>query len=243
MIHLNKNNTIFISLTDNDSALQSSTADIPEPLSRCASKLAQALLGDANEILNPMMLQTILALTTMMEIRDPYTSLHQERVASLAVAIATELEASKKQLDIIYMAAIVHDIGKFGIPAEILCKPGKLDEIEYSLMKTHSQSGFEILTKINFPKPVAQIVLQHHERLNGSGYPLGLYGNEILWESKILGVADVVEAMASHRPYRPALGIQAALKEIFQHRGTQYEPAVVDACIQVIQNKGFYFNT
>lgn len=240
MIHLNKNQATLIS-TANDAPL-SPASDIQKSFSRHVERSDQALLDDVDEILNPIMRQTILALTTMMETRDPYTASHQKRVASLAVAIAHELEVSKNQFAIIYMAATVHDIGKFRIPSEILCKPGKLDDIEYSLMQTHCRSGFEILTKMNVPNLVAEIVLQHHERLNGTGYPQGLAGNKILWEAKVLGVADVVEAMASHRPYRPALGIQAALKEISQHRGSLYDMAVADACIRLIREKGFQFD-
>jgi HD-GYP domain-containing protein (c-di-GMP phosphodiesterase class II) len=140
------------------------------------------------------------------------------------------------------MAAAIHDLGKISVPAEILSKPTKLTAIEFSLIKTHSQSGYDILKDIDFPWPVARTVLEHHERMNGSGYPNGLTGDNMLLESRILAVADVVESMASYRPYRPALGIDAALNEIEKNRGTLYDNAVVDACLRLIREKGFQLN-
>jgi putative nucleotidyltransferase with HDIG domain len=179
------------------------------------------------------------ALTT--EIRDPYTAGHQHRVAKLACSIGRELGLSENQIEGVRVAGTLHDIGKIYVPAEILSRPGRLRQNEINLVKDHAQVGYDLLSTIEFPWPVAQIVLQHHERMNGSGYPLGLSGDEILIEAKIMSVADVVEAMASHRPYRPALSIEEALLEILQQRGVLYSPEAVDACIKVFTQKGFKF--
>jgi putative nucleotidyltransferase with HDIG domain len=184
---------------------------------------------------------TIEAIALTVEMRDPYTAGHQRRVTELAVAIAKELGIPEAEIDGIRMAGIIHDIGKVYTPAEILNKPGKLSEIEFSMIKTHSQVGYEILKAIEFTRPVAQIVLQHHERLDGSGYPSGIKGEGVLPEAKILAVADVVEAMASHRPYRPALGIDQALEELSKNSGTLYDPKVVDACFKLFHEKSFKF--
>ncbi len=147
----------------------------------------------------------------------------------------------KDQIEGVRMAGMIHDLGKISVPAEILSKPTRLTDIEFALIKTHSQIGYDILQDIDFLWPIAQMVLQHHEKMNGSGYPQGLSGEDILPESRILCVADVVEAMASHRPYRPALGIEKALKEIQQNRGTLYDPEVADACLKIFNEKGFEF--
>ena len=181
------------------------------------------------------------AMALTLEMRDPYTAGHQLRVANLVTAIATELGFSDERVEGARMAAMIHDIGKITVPAEILSKPGVITEIEFNLIKTHSKTGFDILKGIDFPWPIAQMVFQHHERINGNGYPSGLSGGDILPESKILGVADVVEAMASHRPYRPSLGIQKALDEISKNRGILYDAEVVDACLSVFRKKGFRF--
>ncbi len=173
------------------------------------------------------------------ETRDPYTAGHQRRVADLARAIATEMNLPADQIDGIRMAAAIHDLGKISVPAEILSKPTKLTNIEFGLIKTHSQSGYDILKDIDFPWPIARMVLEHHERMNGSGYPNGLTGDNILMESRILAVADVVESMASHRPYRPSLGIEAALEEIEKNKGTLYDNAVADACLRLFREKGY----
>jgi putative two-component system response regulator len=173
------------------------------------------------------------------ESRDPYTAGHQQRVTLLASALAQEMGLSEKDVEGIKMASLIHDLGKISVPSEILSKPGKLTDIEFRLVKTHPQAGYEILKNITLPWPIAQIVLQHHERLDGSGYPLGLKDKEILLEAKIIGVADVVEAMASHRPYRPALGIEKALEEISQKKGLLYDSKVVDTCIKLFTEKGF----
>jgi putative nucleotidyltransferase with HDIG domain len=182
--------------------------------------------------------ETIHALAEAVEKRDPYTSGHQKRVARLASAIALEMGLAEKKIDGIRTAAVVHDIGKLSVPVEILSKPGQLSEAEQSILKTHPQAGYEILDGIEFPWPIARIVQQHHERMDGSGYPLGLQGDEILLEARILTVADVVEATSSYRPYRPANGITVALAEIVKYRGSRYSIEVVDACMGLF-NKGF----
>ncbi len=173
------------------------------------------------------------------EKRDPYTSGHQQRVAGLAVAIAKEYGLQQEQTDGLRLAAEIHDIGKIAIPAEILNKPGELSALEFGIIKEHPATGYEILEGIEFPWPIATIVRQHHEKLDGSGYPAGLKGGEILIEAKILCVADVVEAMASHRPYRPALGVEEALGEILKQRGTLFDEEVVDACIRLFNEEKF----
>jgi putative nucleotidyltransferase with HDIG domain len=174
-----------------------------------------------------------------LEIRDPYTFGHQRRVTHLATAIAKEMALSPDQIEGIAVAGNLHDIGKINVPSEILNKPGKLSDIEFALIKSHPQAGYEIVKDIEFPWPVAEVLLQHHERMNGSGYPRGLAGGDILLEARIMAVADVVEAMASHRPYRPTLGIDKALEEIVQNKGILYDPDVVDACLKLFKEKGF----
>jgi PAS domain S-box-containing protein/putative nucleotidyltransferase with HDIG domain len=200
-----------------------------EELRQTSLRLQRAIEGAINAV----------ALTT--EIRDPYTAGHQHRVAKLACSIGRELGLSEKQIEGVRVAGTLHDIGKIYVPAEILSRPGRLRQNEINLIKDHAQVGYDLLSTIEFPWPVAQIVLQHHERINGSGYPFGLSGDEILIEAKIMSVADVVEAMASHRPYRPALSIEEALLEILQQRGVLYAPEAVDACIKVFTQKGFTF--
>ena len=175
----------------------------------------------------------------VIEKKDPYTAGHQRRVTDLARAIAQEMGLSESQKDAIRMAGIIHDIGKISIPAEILSKPGRLTETEFSLLKIHPRIGYDILKEIEWPYPIAEIVLQHHERMDGSGYPQCLSGEEIMMEARVLGVADVVEAMASNRPYRPALGIEKALEGISKNRDALYDPDVVDACLRVFKEKGF----
>ena len=183
------------------------------------------------------------AMALTVERRDPYTAGHQRRVSDLARGIAAEMALSTHQIDGIRMAGLIHDLGKICVPAEILSKPGQLTEIEHTLIKDHPQVGYEILKEIEFPWPVAQIVLQHHERIDGSGYPVGLSGDDIIIEAKTLAVADVVEAMASHRPYRPTLGREMAIEEISQNRGVLYDADVVDACMKLLQEKNFQFRT
>ena len=183
--------------------------------------------------------QTVAAISKAVEARDPYTSGHQRRVAELACAIAAGMGEDATRIEGIRLGGMIHDIGKLQLPAEILSKPGRLSEIEYSLVKIHPQVGYDILKDVAFPWPVADIAHQHHERLDGSGYPQGLKGGQICLEARIVAVADVVEAMASHRPYRPGLGIGKALEEIEQHRGTLYDPVVVDACLKLFRSAGY----
>ncbi|MBU0988489.1 MAG: HD domain-containing protein [Proteobacteria bacterium] len=182
---------------------------------------------------------TIHAIAMTVEIRDPYTAGHQRRVSNLAGAIAVEMGLSQDQIEAVRMAGIIHDLGKISVPAEILSRPGRLTAIEFSFIKMHPEVGCDILKDIEFSWPIAQIVLQHHERIDGSGYPQGLSGEETLIEAKIIAVADVVEAMASHRPYRPALGVQKALEEISSQKGMLYDTKAVDACLKLFQEKGF----
>ncbi len=184
---------------------------------------------------------TVRAIASIIEMRDSYTAGHQVRVADLAMAIAKQMGLSGEQIHGVHLAGVVHDLGKIKIPAEILSKPGRITDIEYSLIKIHSQAGYDILKGINFPWPIAQMVLQHHERLDGSGYPQGLQGDAILLEARILSVADVVEAMYSHRPYRPGLGLEAALAEITRQRGIYLDTQVVDACQALFREQQYSF--
>lgn len=184
---------------------------------------------------------TLETMSKIIEVKDPYTAGHQQRVSQLATAIAKELNLSPDKIEGIRIASLIHDIGKIGLPTEILSKPSRLDDIEFSLVKRHSQMGHDILKTIDFSYPVAGIVLQHHERLNGSGYPNHLKGDEIFLEARILGVTDVVEAISSHRPYRAALGVDAALGEISKNKGILYDPKAVDTCIELFKEKGFKF--
>ena len=178
------------------------------------------------------------SLSSTVEARDPYTSGHQKRVSAIAVSIAQTMGLSENQTGAVRMAALIHDLGKIAIPAEILSKPGRLSKIEFSLIKTHPEVGYDILKDIIFTTPIADIVHQHHERMDGSGYPRGLKGEEILLESRIIAVADVVEAMSSHRPYRPALGIDMAMEEIASNKGNVYDPDVVKASLKCIRSTG-----
>ena len=182
---------------------------------------------------------TIEAMALTVETRDPYTAGHQRCVSNLARGIATEMGVSEDQIQGVRMAGVIHDIGKISVPGEILSKPGKISQNEFGIIKEHPQVGYNILKTVDFSWPIAQIVLQHHERMDGSGYPNGISGENILLEARILAVADVVEAMASHRPYRPALGIDIALKEISKNRGSSYDPKVVDACLRLFNEKGY----
>ncbi|MDO8720923.1 MAG: HD-GYP domain-containing protein [Syntrophales bacterium] len=179
------------------------------------------------------------AIAAMVERKDPYTAGHQRRVAELARVVATEMGLGADQIDGLQVASVIHDIGKISVPAEILSKPTELTNIEFSLIKTHPQAGYDILKDMEFPWPVARMVLEHHERINGSGYPQGLTGGQALIESRILAIADVVESMASHRPYRAALGIDAALEEIKSNKGILYDLQAVDACLKVFTEQGF----
>jgi PAS domain S-box-containing protein/putative nucleotidyltransferase with HDIG domain len=181
----------------------------------------------------------VAALGSTISSRDPYTAGHQERVTKLAIAIAVKLGLDEAAIETLRFAGELHDIGKISVPTEILNKPGRLSAAEFALIKHHAAAGYEIVREIEFDQPIADIVHQHHERLDGSGYPRGLTGDETLLEAKVLAVADVVEAMASHRPYRPARGIDAALTEIEARRGSLYDPAVADACLELFRTDGF----
>lgn len=185
--------------------------------------------------------ETVNALGSALEMRDPYTAGHQRRVATLACAIAQRLGFSEMTIDAVRMAGLVHDIGKIAVPSEILSKPTGLTELETCFIKRHSVAGYDILKEVEFPWPIALIVLQHHERLDGSGYPYGVAGDSILVEARVLAVADVAEAMSSHRQYRAALGLPKALDEITENRGKLYDPAAVDACLELFREDGFTF--
>lgn len=185
---------------------------------------------------------TIGILSDTVEIRDPYTADHQRRVTTLACAIGAELGLSDEKAEGLRVASLLHDIGKMSIPAEILTKPTQLTEVEFKIIQGHPEVAYDLLDPIDFPWPIADIVIQHHERMDGSGYPHGLKGEEILLEARILAVSDVVEAMASHRPYRAALGIEAALEEIKNNAGNRYDPDAVDACIRLFEEDGFEFS-
>jgi PAS domain S-box-containing protein/putative nucleotidyltransferase with HDIG domain len=184
---------------------------------------------------------TVQAMGLTIEMRDPYTAGHQRRVSKLSCVIAEDMGFEAPRVEGVRMAGDIHDIGKIYVPAEILSKPGQLSQIEFSIIRTHSQVGYDILKNIEFPWPIARIIYQHHERLDGSGYPNNLRGEEILLEARIIAVADVVEAMSSHRPYRPSHGVEKALEEIERNRGVLYDAAVVDACLRRFKEKGFSF--
>ena len=203
--------------------------DISE-LKRNFDKLQKAMQG------------TISAMSTIVDTRDPYTAGHQRRVADLACAIAEEMNFPEDSIEGIRMASLIHDVGKINIPVEILSKPGELNKFEFNIIKTHPEVGYNILKKVEFTYPVAQTVYEHHERMDGSGYPRGISGDEIFIGARIIAVADVVEAMGSHRPYRPSRGIDKALEEVLRHRGVYYDPEVVDACLRLFKEKGFKFN-
>lgn len=191
---------------------------------------------EAEQLLRENLVETIMAMAAALEKRDPYTAGHQQRVAELAVAIAKKMGLPETQIDGVRFGALIHDIGKIYIPAEILNRPGKLSDNEFNLIKSHPRVGYEIIQDVSFPWPVAQMVHQHHERLDGSGYPDGLRGDEILLEARILAVADVVEAITSHRPYRPGMGQDKALEVILENRGTGFDEDVVDSCVALLES-------
>ncbi len=181
---------------------------------------------------------TVKTMSKIVETRDPYTFGHEAKVAIISCRIAEEMHLSKEQIEAIHISATLHDIGKISVPSEILTKPGRLSDLEMEIIKTHCRVAYDILKTIKFPYPVADIILQHHERMNGSGYPQGLKEESILLEARIIGTADVIDAMASHRPYRPALGVGVAMEEIVRCRGKLYDSAVVDACIRIYETTG-----
>jgi len=210
--------------------LEKMVADRTAALEESMRKLRKALEG------------SVQAMARTVETRDPYTAGHQQRVADLATAIAGEMGFSEDHVAGIRMAGQIHDLGKISVPAEILSKSGPISDIEFSLIKAHPKGGYDILSSIEFPWPIALMVLQHHERMDGSGYPSGLTGDRILMEARILGVADVVEAMASHRPYRPALGIEKAMEEIRSQKDRLYDPEVVEVCLRLFESHRFSFD-
>jgi len=200
---------------------------------------AENQVAETLETLRNTLRGTIQAMSVAVSTRDPYTADHQKRVADLARAIAKEMNLDSHRIDGIRLASMIHDIGKISVPAEILSRPTKLTEIEFRMVEEHPRAGYDILKSIEFPWPIARMVLEHHERMDGSGYPSGLTGNDILPDARILALADVVEAICSHRPYRPALGIETALREIELNRDTLYDRDVVDACLRLFREKGF----
>lgn len=200
-----------------------------EELVRTVQRLNRTLQGAVDTIAD------------LAEVRDPYTAGHQLRVTELAVAVGVELGLDEEAMACLRVAGTLHDIGKISVPAEILTKPGRLTPVEFELIKVHPQTGYDILRGIEFPWPVADVVVAHHERLDGSGYPEGAAGPEISREARILAVADVVEAMSSDRPYRPALGVEAALDEVRSRRETAYDPDAVDACVALFEERRFAF--
>ncbi len=227
----------------NQLAIALRQAQLRQDLERHVEELssAKAELESSYQSLSRALSQTVEALAAAAEVRDPYTAGHQRRVTELAVAIAGALELDETRIDGLRVAGLMHDIGKLAIPSELLSKPSRLSEAEYSLIRGHPETACSILEPVEFPWPVSEIVIQHHERLDGSGYPKGLKGDSILLEARILAVADVVEAMASHRPYRPARGIDEALAEIRDGAGTRYDAAVVEACARLFESGEFGF--
>lgn len=203
------------------------------------SEVKKGLIEKAEHLqsMRDSLVESVTALAETVELRDPYTAGHQRRVADLAVAIAREMGINEEEIDGLKLAGVVHDIGKIRVPVEILSKPGRLDDVEMSLIRLHPEAGYQILKNIHFPWPIAQIVQQHHEREDGSGYPQGLKHGQILLAACIIAVADVVDAMSLHRPYRAALGLDRATEELTKGRGTRYDPNVVDACLRVLEKK------
>jgi len=198
-------------------------------LKQTYKKLQKFIEGTANII------------TKVVETRDPYSTGHQQRVSQLATAIAQEMKLPQDRIEGVRLASLVHDVGKVNLPTEIVSKPSSLVEVEFNLLKNHPRVGYEILKKVDFPWPIAEIVFQHQEKIDGSGYPRGLKGNDILIEAKILGVANVVEAMSSYKSYRPALSIDEALAEIVENKNILFDPEVVDICVKLFKEKGFKF--
>ncbi len=198
-------------------------------------------LKESEKNLRVALEQAILMVGDIVEKRDPYTSGHQKRVASLAVKMAKRLGFSRARLEIVRFSSLIHDLGKITVPSSILSKPGSISDIEVAMIRSHPEKGYNILKNYKFTEKVAEIIHQHHERIDGSGYPCGIAGDEIMLEAMILGVADVVEAMSSHRPYRPALGMDAALDEIVSKKNILYDSSVVDACVEICRKKDFSF--
>ncbi len=203
------------------------------------SKLASEEISKYLRQLQSMTYGTLEVVAKMVELRDPYTAGHQRRVGLIAAEIGHELGFDDMKCQQLKWAGMVHDIGKIAVPVEILSKPTKLTPLEYDLVRVHAQRGYDILHELQFPFPIAEIIWQHHERLDGTGYPQGLKGEQISLEARILAVADVIESISSHRPYRPALGIETALAEINEHAGTRYDPKVVEATVRLVRKKDY----
>lgn len=233
--------TVYLELNAGAISYEGKPADLIIVRDITDRKRAEEEFERTLEKLRKAMGATIQALTLTVETRDPYTAGHQRRVADLARSIADQMGLDKDKVEALRIAASIHDLGKISIPSEILSKPGRLNDKEFELIKTHPQVGYDILKKIDFPWPIATIVLQHHERVNGSGYPQGLKDGDILREARILGVADVVEAMVSHRPYRMAHKLEVALDEISTNRDVLYDPDVVDTCLGLFQKNRYAF--
>lgn len=240
VLHAVSNACTIKTLKDEKTKLEQSNRLYQKHLEQLVSERTTSL-EEREKRLENIIDGSIQAIASAVEIRDPYTAGHEQRVAHLAAAIARQLGLDDQKVHGIEIAGFLHDLGKIAVPAEILSKPCRLNDLEFGLIKMHPQVGYEILHKIYFLWPVAEATLQHHERMDGSGYPNGLKGNDIILEARILAVADVVEAMSSHRPYRPAVGVEAALKEIAEHRGTLYDGEIIDACCHLVRNKGFRF--
>lgn len=215
-------------LIDDKKRLEAENAEYRESL--------ESLVEERTMALQKAMQATISTLSSVLELRDPYTAGHERKVGNLAVEIGRKMKLSNKQIECIYVAGYLHDIGKISVPAEILSKPGKLSDIEYEIIKTHVKCGYDVLKKVELPWPVAEVVYQHHERVDGSGYPRGLKGNEIKVESKTIAVADVIEAMTAHRPYRPSLGLDIALEEIESNSGKTYDEKAATAALDLFRN-------
>jgi HD-GYP domain-containing protein (c-di-GMP phosphodiesterase class II) len=215
--------------------------ELREASVRRRARRADDTLQSTIDLLERTVQGTIQTLAFLTETRDPYTAGHQRRVTELAEAIAAAMALNGDRRPLLHAAGTLHDLGKTAVPTEILTKPGSLTPAEFELIRVHPRTGYEILAGIEFPWPVAEVVVQHHERLDGSGYPAGLSGSAIRLEARILAVADVVEAMSSHRPYRPALGLELALDEIAAHRGVLYDADVADTCRDLFES-GFSFS-
>ena len=215
--------------------------ELRETKSRQERKHMEGQLQESFERTQKTLKAIIYVLISTVELRDPYTAGHQMNVANLARAIALEMGLDNNHAEGVFLAGAVHDLGKLGTPTAVLAKIEKLSDIEFAMIKNHSQYAYEILKNVDFPWPISQIILQHHERVNGSGYPQGLSGDNILLEARIVGLADVVEVMATPRPYRPALGVDKALEEITKNSGILYDAKVVDACLRLFKEKGFKF--
>ena len=227
---------VMLRLRESETMLKKEKEILEEKVTERTSELKES-----SDALERALEETIYVLVKAVESKDPYTSGHQMRVAELGQHIAVRLGLDEFSQKSVYMAGLVHDIGKIQVPSEILSKPGKISKIEFDIIRGHPASGNEILKPVHFPWPVANIVWQHHERIDGSGYPRGLAGEDIMIEARILAVADVVEAMSSRRPYRPALGIEAGLKEIESGAGSIYDSEVSAACVAIFREEGFVF--